>query len=136
MPLTLQRFLDNPCSKSIGSIERTSENILTVHDVVSCGLLGLITNIDLFAGAITRTRKFFVFTWRKAYPVADYQEIEIQDKGRLMEGYRLPLFVVYLTGKGRRLRIYSTGDFKEAKAIQNELSDFLKTEIVSTSMQQ
>jgi|GEM_PF-2994257 len=137
MPLTLERLSDNPCSRDCtGSVERRSDTILTIHDTASSGFWGLITNIDLSAGTITRTRKFFVFTWRKAYSIDDYPEIEIQDMSQLMEGYQLPLFVVYLAGNDRRLRIYSTDNLMEATITQKTISDFLQRANMSTLKQQ
>ena len=136
MPVTIKRFSDNPCSdESLEPIERTSDNTLIIRDVptgIYHNKLAMTTEIDLSAATIKKTWRAFIFKWHKVYALDDYSAAEIQDKSRLIEGYPLHFFAVSLSGRGHRLKIYSTDDSEDAKAVKNALSAFLSRSKVST----
>lgn len=116
-------------------IERTSDNILIIRDTptgIYPKIFAVTTEIDLPGRIIRKTWKAFVFVWQKDYPLDDYETAEIYDKSRLIEGYPLSFFAVCLAGRGRRLKIYSTDDAEDAKAVQVELSCFLEKTCAST----
>ncbi len=137
MPLTSKSFLANSHNREWSApIEKTSDEILTVHDVTAGRFFGVGTEINRAGRMIRKTWNAVGFTWRRDYPLDDYTTAEIQDKSLLMEGYSLPLFVVSLSGKGRRLKMFSTDDFEDAKALQREVIWFLTKAGVSTLRQQ
>lgn len=136
MPLTSKYFSDNSCTRECkGSIERTSDDVLTIRDESAGGYFYITTEIDLSGRTIRKTWKVFAFTWHKVYTLDDDMAAETRDQSRLMEGYPLPLFAVLLSGKGRKIKIYSTDDFEEAKAVQREITGLLMKTDVSTAAQ-
>jgi hypothetical protein len=100
--------------------------------VTAVRYLRVTTEIDLTGRTIRKAWKALFIAWKKVYGLDDYATVEIQDKSRLMEGYPLPLFAVLLSAKGHRLKIYSTDDFEDAKAVQKEIGGFLSKAGVST----
>ncbi len=137
MPFTPKSFAASSCSREWSEpVEKTSEDILTIHDSSAGRWFGAKTAINLADRTITKTWNVAGLTWRRSCALDDYTSAEIQDKSRLMEGYELPLFVVSLSGKGRRLKIFSTDDFEDAKALQREVIWFLTKAGVSTLRQQ
>lgn len=136
MPLTKKRYSSNPCDdESFEPIEKTSDNRLIIRDApigIFSNKLILTAEIDLSAGTIKKTWRAFVLKWHKAYTLDDYSTAEIQDKSRLIEGYPLHFFSVFLSGRGHRLKIYSTDEPEDAKAVKNALSAFLFRSRVST----
>lgn len=137
MPILLKCFSGACCrSEGLASIERTSDDILTIHDVRAGGYLGIKTELNPSGTTIRKTWKAFVLTWQKVYKLDDYTTVEIQDKGQLLEGYQLPFFSVSLSGKSHKLKIYSTDDSDDANAVKRALSDFLSRSAVSTQARQ
>ncbi len=136
MQPTLKYFSATPCNGDCsGPIERTTDNILTIRDTPTgfCPRnFTVTTEIDLPCKIIRKTWKAFVFAWRKHYPLDDYETAKICDKSRLIEGYQLPFFAVYLVGRNRRLKIYSTDDLEEATAIKGDIAGYLGKSSVST----
>lgn len=136
MPSTLKYFSADPCDGDCsGPIERTSANTLIIRDVpkgIYHDKLIMNTEIDCAAGTIKKTWRAFVFKWHKVYTLDNYSTAEIQDKSRLIEGYPLHFYAVYLSGGGHSLKIYSTDDLKEAEAVRNEVAAFLAKFDVST----
>jgi len=92
--------------------------------------------IDLADKKIRITQEVFALARRKVYPLEDHATSEIQAKPRLIEGYSLPFFFVYLVGRGKQIALYSTDDPKEAKAVQEEIIGFLRKAGVSTPRHQ
>lgn len=137
MPLTAKYFSDSSCTRECkGSIERTSNNVLRIRNESAGGYFTITTDIDLSGRSMRKTWKAFYVTWKKVYAFDNVMIAEIQDKGRLIEGYLLPLFSVSLSGRGHRIQIYSTDDFQDARAVQQELSDFLNITNISTETQE
>jgi hypothetical protein len=91
-----------------------------------------ITEINLTDRMIRKTWRIGAYARQKVYPLEDFVTVEIKDKGRMIEGYSLPLFSVQLIGRGKEIAIYSTNDSEEAKAMQSEVAAFLKQSALST----
>jgi hypothetical protein len=124
MFLTSKSFSANSCRREWSdAIEKTSADILTIHDVTAGRFFGIKTDIDLANKTIRKTWKAAGFTWSRSYSLDDFTTAEIQDKSRLMEGYVLPFFVISLSGKGHRLKTYSTDNFEEADSVREQISE-------------
>lgn len=84
------------------------------------------TESNLADKTIRTTWKVLAFTMQKVYSLDEYATVAIKDKGQVLEGYSMPLFFVQLVGRRKQIAIYSTDDPDEAKAVQGEISGFLK----------
>ena len=135
MYLKSSRFSIAHCRREHSvSIDKKGDVVLVLHDIsmnpllraLSLGAGGIITAIDRADRTIKRTWTIGAFAWHSVYSLDDYATVSIQDKSRLIEGYQLPFFSIYLAGRGRHIKIYSTDDAEEAKAIQGKIADFLK----------
>lgn len=86
------------------------------------------TEINFADGTIRQTWQIRAYARHKVYSLNDFVTVEIKDKGRMIEGYSLPFYSVQLIGRGNQITIYSTEDPEEAKAVQEEIAEFLKNQ--------
>jgi hypothetical protein len=84
------------------------------------------TEIDLKDRVIRKTWKLMGFARFRTYELDNHVTVQIKDTSTILEGYSITSFGVYLAGRDRKIRISSTGDLKEARLIQNEITAFLK----------
>jgi len=92
---------------------------LVVEDAVTC------TEIDLNDRVIRKTWKLMGFAHCRTYELDDHVTVQIKDTSTILEGYKITMFGVYLAGRGREIRMSSTGDIKEAHLIQSRITEFL-----------
>jgi hypothetical protein len=84
------------------------------------------TEIDLKDRVIRRTWKLMGFARSRTYGLDDHMAVEIRDNSTTLEGYCISSFVVYLAGRGGKIRISLTDDLKEALRIWKEIAEFLR----------
>jgi len=108
---------------TVASHDVISVLIFIVFCVASVAFLtlGITTEIHVTSRTITKTWKTFTLVRNKVYPLDDYATAEILDRSQLIEGYPLSLFIVALVGSGRRIKVYSTDDPEDAKAVRVKL---------------
>jgi hypothetical protein len=84
------------------------------------------TEIGRNGRAIRKTWMLMGLAHSRTYVLDDHAAVQIIDKGTVFEGYTIITFGVYLISKGRKIRLSSTGDLKQARLIQGQITEFLK----------
>lgn len=110
---------------STGTVTTTENCRLVVKDeAIFTGKT--LTEIDLNDRVIRRTWKLMGFAHSRTYELGNNVAVQIKDTSTILEGYNITSFGVYLTSRGREIRISSTGDLNEARLIQSQITEFLK----------
>ena len=84
------------------------------------------TEIDLKDRVIRKTWKLMGFARSRTDDLDNHVAVQIKDKSTILEGYTITLFEVYLTSRGKKMRILSTADLNEARLIRSQITEFLK----------
>lgn len=66
------------------------------------------------------------FARSRTYELDNHVAVQIKDNSTILEGYDITSFEVYITSRGRKIRISSTDNLNEAHLIQSEITEFLK----------
>lgn len=94
------------------------------------------TEINLADKTIRKTWKIGFCKRHTVYSLDDISSVEVKDKSRMVEGYSLPFYTVQLTGKGKKITIYSADESEEAKALKVKVQTLLKQSALSTQLLQ